>query len=229
MTDPIPLSLRDVKQDRWKKAQQHEADFWQAPNAMPHQIERVATRYHPLIRRFEKEARNGVQVLEVGSGPTCATQILPTTHKVFLDPLMRVYQPLCPPETAGRQVCATGEELPFGEGRFDLVFSFNVLDHVQSPERFVAELIRVTRPGGKVVVGVYTHPRIFAVVRNFIERRLPLFGEVAHPYFISRQALVHLLEGEGLRTEEVVQVYAPTHRPALHRQDWVVITTRPQP
>ena len=229
MTGPIPRSLRDVKQDRWKKAQQHEADFWQAPNAMPHQIDRVATRYHPLIRRFEKEAANGVQVLEVGSGPTCATQILPTTHKVFLDPLMRVYQPLCPPETAGRQVCATGEELPFGEGRFDLVFSFNVLDHVQSPERFVAELIRVTRPGGKVVVGVYTHPRIFAVVRNLIERRLPLFGEMAHPYFISRQALVHLLEGEGLRTEEVVQVYAPTHRPALHRQDWVVITTRPQP
>ena len=196
---------------------------------MPHQIERVATRYHPLLRQFEKEAANGAEVLEVGSGPTCATQILPTAHKVFLDPLMRVYQPLCPPETAGRQVCATGEGLPFGEGRFDLVFSFNVLDHVQSPERFVAELIRVTRPGGKVVVGVYTHPRIFAVVRNFIERRLPLFGEVAHPYFISRQALVHLLESEGLRTEEVVQVYAPTHRPALHRQDWVVITTRPQP
>ena len=227
MTDRIPLSLRDVKKNRWKKAQRHEAEFWQAPNAMPHQIERVATRYHPLLRRFENEARIGVQILEVGSGPTCATQILPTTHKVFLDPLMRVYRPLCPPETGGRQVCAMGEGLPFAEGRFDLVFSFNVLDHVQSPERFVAELIRVTRPGGKVIVGVYTHPRIFAVVRNFIERILPRFGEVAHPYFISRQALVRLLESEGLRTEEVVQVYAPSHRPAFHRQDWVAITTRP--
>ena len=227
MTDRIPLSLRDVKKNRWKKAQRHEAEFWQAPNAMPHQIERVATRYHPLLRRFENEARIGVQILEVGSGPTCATQILPTTHKVFLDPLMRVYRPLCPPETGGRQVCAMGEGLPFAEGRFDLVFSFNVLDHVQSPERFVRELIRVTRPGGKVIVGVYTHPRIFAVVRNFIERILPRFGEVAHPYFISRQALVRLLESEGLRTKEVVQVYAPSHRPAFHRQDWVAITTRP--
>ena len=226
MTNPTPKPLRDSKKDRWKKAQKHEAEFWQGPNAMPFQIERVATRYHPLLRKFEIKARDKVQILEVGSGPTCATQILPTKNKIFLDPLMRVYQPLCPPETAGRQVCAMGEGLPFADRKFDFVFSFNVLDHVQSPERFVAELVRVTRPGGKVVVGVYTHPRIFAVVRNLIERILPLFGEVAHPYFISRQALVQLLENQGLKTEKTVQVYAPSRQPSLHRQDWGVISAR---
>ncbi len=222
-----PRSLRDVERKRWLKAQGHEADFWRLPHVMDSQIERVAARYRPIVARFENDARNRERVLEVGSGPTCATQTLPTSQKVFLDPLMRVYRPLFRPKISGHFVCAMGENLPFSNHRFDMVFSFNVLDHVRSPSRFVAEIVRVTRPGGKVAVGVYTHPRAFAAVRNFIERRLPLFREMAHPYFITRQSLVRLLESQGLQMEEVIRVHAPDRWPSLHRQDWVAIARRP--
>ena len=227
MKTHLPRSLRDVEGGRWLKAQGHEANFWRLPHIMDSQIARVAERYRPIVARFENNVRNGERVLEVGSGPTCATQILPTSQKVFLDPLMRVYRPLFRPEISGHFVCAMGESLPFSSHRFDLVFSFNVLDHVRSPRLFVAEIVRVTRPGGKVAVGVYTHPRAFAALRNFIERRSPLFREVAHPYFITRQSLIRLLESQGLQTEEVICVHAPDRWPSLHRQDWVAIARRP--
>lgn len=45
-----------------------------------------------------------------------------------------------------------GLELPFPDDSFDLVTSFQVLEHVPDPLVFVRELIRVTRPGGKVIL-----------------------------------------------------------------------------
>jgi ubiquinone/menaquinone biosynthesis C-methylase UbiE len=42
--------------------------------------------------------------------------------------------------------------LPFGDGEFDLAGSLNTLHHVSRPELAVAELVRVTRPGGFVLV-----------------------------------------------------------------------------
>jgi ubiquinone/menaquinone biosynthesis C-methylase UbiE len=42
--------------------------------------------------------------------------------------------------------------LPFADAEFDLVGSLNTLHHVSRPELAVAELARVTRPGGTLVV-----------------------------------------------------------------------------
>lgn len=49
---------------------------------------------------------------------------------------------------------ADGTELPFADASFDLAFAVCVLHHVPPPDRpaFVAELARVTRPGGLTVV-----------------------------------------------------------------------------
>jgi SAM-dependent methyltransferase len=42
--------------------------------------------------------------------------------------------------------------LPFGYGEFDLVGCLRVLHHVGRPELVMAEITRVTRPGGRVLV-----------------------------------------------------------------------------
>jgi ubiquinone/menaquinone biosynthesis C-methylase UbiE len=42
--------------------------------------------------------------------------------------------------------------LPFGDAEFDLAGSLNTLHHVSRPELAVAELARVTRPGGTLLV-----------------------------------------------------------------------------
>jgi SAM-dependent methyltransferase len=50
----------------------------------------------------------------------------------------------------GRTVSADGYRLPFADGVADLTFSSNVLEHVADAERFVTEMVRVTRPGGLI-------------------------------------------------------------------------------
>jgi SAM-dependent methyltransferase len=49
-------------------------------------------------------------------------------------------------------VQALGEALPFGENAFDIVFSHEVLEHVQDDARVVAEMVRVAVPGGRLIV-----------------------------------------------------------------------------
>ncbi len=43
-----------------------------------------------------------------------------------------------------------GMRLPVADGAVDVCFSSNVLEHVRDPARMLAEMIRVTRPGGVI-------------------------------------------------------------------------------
>ena len=47
-----------------------------------------------------------------------------------------------------RVVDAFGEELPFPDRSFDIVYSANVLEHTRDPERVLSEAVRVLRVGG---------------------------------------------------------------------------------
>jgi ubiquinone/menaquinone biosynthesis C-methylase UbiE len=49
-------------------------------------------------------------------------------------------------------VQADGESLPFELGSFDLASSLRTLHHVYRPELVVAEMVRVVRPGGTLIV-----------------------------------------------------------------------------
>lgn len=72
-----------------------------------------------------------------------------------------------------------GRKLPFPDRHFDAAGTLNVLEHVDEPEAYLAELVRVTKPGGRVVVsspnflriaGPGYHPRMRGLAqkwRNF--------------------------------------------------------------
>lgn len=49
-------------------------------------------------------------------------------------------------------VNGAGEDLPFPTGSFDLVLSHEVLEHVQDDRAAIREIVRVLRPGGRLVL-----------------------------------------------------------------------------
>ncbi len=49
-------------------------------------------------------------------------------------------------------VLAVGEALPYPDGHFDLVFSNEVIEHVDDDRQTAREMVRVTRPGGAIVL-----------------------------------------------------------------------------
>jgi SAM-dependent methyltransferase len=50
---------------------------------------------------------------------------------------------------------ADAAELPYDRGCFDQVMAFDAIQYVEPPAMAVAELARVTRPGGSVVIGLW--------------------------------------------------------------------------
>lgn len=54
-----------------------------------------------------------------------------------------------------RAMQADAENLPFGDGEFDIVYSNGVLHHSPDTDKAVAEAMRVLKPGGKAVIMLY--------------------------------------------------------------------------
>ena len=78
-------------------------------------------------------------------------------------------------EKSGGRFCqADAEWIPFRDGCFDLVFCQQLLEHVVFPERVVAEIARVLRPGGLLFLsapnrlGRHTLPKIRRVVGELV-------------------------------------------------------------
>lgn len=49
-------------------------------------------------------------------------------------------------------ICGSGEYLPLAGGSADLVFSHEVLEHVQDDQLAIQEMVRVLKPGGRIVL-----------------------------------------------------------------------------
>lgn len=95
------------------------------------------------------------RALDVGTGAgALALALAPLVREVVgLDPvpeLLELARERALPNTAFVQ--GDGTALPFAEGDFDLAGTHRTLHHVARPDLVVAELARVTRPGGHLLV-----------------------------------------------------------------------------
>ncbi len=68
--------------------------------------------------------------------------------RIGLDTLAVQYQELGANQHEMQYVAAPAESIPFQDRSFDIVSSFNSLDHVADVHRTVSEIIRVLKPGG---------------------------------------------------------------------------------
>ena len=88
--------------------------------------------------------------------------------------------------------------MDFPDDTFDLVWACESGEHMPDKKRYVEEMVRVLKPGGRLVIATWcqrSEPPAFTH-----EERVNLtylYEEWAHPYFISIDAYAGLLHGTG--------------------------------
>ena len=112
--------------------------------------------------------------------------------------------------------CIKGDaySLPFPEGSFDLVLSVTMFEFLHEPEKAVAEINRVLKPGGEVLIATMNGRSAW-----FLFKRLKsLFVETAYRYarFYTPAELEGLLRNAGfVEVESAGVIYFPSFWPFL--------------
>jgi SAM-dependent methyltransferase len=112
-------------------------------------------------------------VLDVGCGRKPYRDFVPARNYVGVDIDTPVTRAL-----AAADVFYDGRRLPFPDQQFDAVFCSQVLEHVFTPDEFLAEIHRVLRPGGTLLLAVpflwdeHEQPADFARYSSFGLRAL---------------------------------------------------------
>ncbi len=119
------------------------------------------------------------RVLDVGCGISTVLHFLPG-QRFGIDPLADEYKRIYsyPAGIEVRQ--GYGEQIPFPDQWFDAVFCSNVLDHTSEPDRVLAEIRRVLRPTGFLVLTVEVFP-------HAQER------DLSHPHAFTREEVLDKL------------------------------------
>lgn len=180
-----------------------------ADRIFPFLMDRVTRRFEPDRREVLASARGAV--LEVGSGTGSAFPHYPAgvTRVVAVEPSRgmnrRARRRLGRFPPRGRPpihlVRAAAEALPFVTGSFDTAVAFLVLCTVADPQPAAAELRRILRPGGELLV--FEHVRApSGRLARWQDRLNPLWKPVALGCHLNRDSRA-LLEEAGFRFRSV--------------------------
>jgi ubiquinone/menaquinone biosynthesis C-methylase UbiE len=134
----------------------------------------------PFSLFVDFDSLHGKDVLDVGIGSGIATQMFAEAGAKVTGVDLTEWAV----ETTRRRLAtfdldgvvqqADAEQLPFADSSFDLVFSWGVIHHSSNMDQALSELVRVTRPGGQIVLMVYHRRSLFFVVYRGFQRFLPI-------------------------------------------------------
>jgi len=112
---------------------------------------------------------------------------------------------------AGPRLVADAHRLPFATGAFDLTVALTLLEFVDDPARVVAELARVTRPGGRLLVAALNRASPWGLAHRRRLRRPPWTAA----RLLTRGRLRTLGRAHGTARLQAA-LYAPAAVPGLH-------------
>lgn len=133
----------------------HELSFWQGVarredgNLRNDHYEWFYTSYFSLTPADYQDRR----ILDIGCGPRGSLEWADVaSERIGLDPLVDQYRELGIGQHKMTYVNSGSESIPFPDGYFDIVTSFNSLDHVDDLDKTVSEIARVTTSGGMLLI-----------------------------------------------------------------------------
>jgi len=118
---------------------------------------------HPQVRLLECLVRPDGKYAEIGCGGGAVIEVIGReAHVTGFDVsqlALSKARTTCG-ESSVELVCSGVENLPVRENIFDGVYSFEMLEHVWDPLAAVQEMVRVTKPGGFVLISA---PLVFSL------------------------------------------------------------------
>jgi SAM-dependent methyltransferase len=130
--------------------------YWSERRANGGALEDGAHHYQSIYTEhfgLEPSFYDGKRLLDIGCGPRGSLTWAGTAaERVGLDPLVSRYATLQQGDHGMDYVEAGAEAIPFPDGHFDVVSTINSLDHVEDVDRAIAEITRVTRSGGSLLL-----------------------------------------------------------------------------
>mmetsp|Transcript_10404 Transcript_10404/g.32971 ORF Transcript_10404/g.32971 Transcript_10404/m.32971 type:complete len:384 (+) Transcript_10404:16-1167(+) len=111
--------------------------------------------------------------------------------------------------------------MTFADNSFDLVWACESGEHMPDKERYVQEMSRVLKPGGRIVIATWCEreatPPFSAKERATLDY---LYGEWSHPYFISIEEYGRIMERTGVLDQVVTDDWAKQTIPAWRHSIW---------
>lgn len=188
--------------------------------------------FHQIARGFEAEAeafisrlalRRGERVLDVACGtgnltlPAARAGAVVTGLDIAPNLLATLRQRA---DAEGTRVAldeGNAEALPYADGQFDTVVSMFGVMFAARPERAVAELLRVTRPGGRIALANWTREGLVGEMLRLHVARVPAPPGVPSTLLWGDEAAVRERFGDGVvalgQTRRMLQFDYP-HSPA---------------
>jgi len=144
------IGLLNLIRGSQKKKMAHELDYWKSRKKTEGILSHNHYKYFYTTHfGFDETFFNGKKILDIGCGPRGSLEWAEmTSERVGLDPLVRSYRRLGIDAHRMTYINARAEKIPFYDRYFDVVCSFNSLDHVDDLDLTVREIIRVIASGG---------------------------------------------------------------------------------
>ena len=160
------------------------------------------------------EINNGKKILDVGCGISTVLHFI-DGKKYGIDPLANEYLKLYNYPKDMTIKCGYGEDIPFRDQFFDIVFCSNALDHTVNPHTTISETFRVLKDGGSFVLTIELFEtegsRDLAHPHSFTNERVhSLLGKKYIPVFQNTSPCIglrqYVLGNENSDAEELVIV-----------------------
>lgn len=207
MPAPVPSDVRTYFERVARDVQPGQLSY--VPFSAPQLDRQLLILSKAFVRVLRRWVRSGSIILDVGTGHGALLGALASEYAlVGVD---FVFEMLRLAKSRGMDVYqADATALPFESNQFDAVVCAEMLQHVAVQEPVLAELVRVCRPGGAVIVStLYERSALRALVRTFSRALRP--SAFALPIIRrSPASIIDVAEQLSLRFIDVAWVLSPT-------------------
>ncbi len=161
------------------------------------------------------DARPGETVADVGceSGYLAADLVTRGCHVICVDidpALLELARQRIGPDRAA-YVVSDIQAIRLPDASVDVVIASEILEHLPAPDVGLRELIRITRPDGRIFLSVPNELLVLAIKRGLRALRLTrLLGQlseglaIGHVQVFRKQDLVHLCQTDGVTIQHIV-------------------------